>query len=826
MNIEQFVEKLEGSRRRGDKWEARCPAHDDHRSSLSIATGDDGRVLAKCHAGCRLEEIVEAMGITMHDLFAPKEEPKRQQKKGKIVATYDYLDEEGELLYQVVRFDPKDFRQRRPDGDGWSWTVKDVRRVPYRLPELDAAPGRALFIVEGEKDADALARLGLLATTNAGGAGKWDASFAGHVQDRDVVILPDNDRPGRDHAVDVARKVAGVAKSIRIVELPGLPPKGDVSDWLSKGGKKADLLTIVKATPTWVDPTVKDDDHPPDPDGLVVGPDGRVEIILEAGQFHVAVRQAILVLARDYRMYERALQLVTVARLKKTKIAQKIERDPGAPVIIDMAIGRVRTILSERCSFLKWVKTKDGPELKPCDPPPDLVIGIMDAGEWPEMRQLIGLSSCPIVHADGSVHTTPGYDEESGIIYTGPQIEPLKKDIGPDDIKAALDEILEVVCDVPWCDEIQRIGWLSGLLTSIVRPLCPTVPIHGVDATTPGSGKSLTLDCLSLIVSGRRMARGSYVHDDDELRKRILSHALTGDREVLIDNVPTGASIGWPSLDAAVTGTEIRDRQLGVSRTVTVVNLLTWYLTGNNMSIKGDTGRRCIISRIEVDEEHPEQRTGFKHPYLMDWIIEERARLLRACLTLLSGYLRAGAPKHGKAPLGSFERWDEIVRGCLIWSGLGDPVDLLATGGQEEDPDRINQIRLLFALSDSHPQTTKEILTSDDPELQGAAIDLCGREVSPRVLGYRLRAMKGRIMAGRRLCVKKLGHNKDINWFVDKIVKSDLRGDRGDAGSSLTPSREAKNENKNSLWGGGGKDHPASPRSPRKLTLVQNDEIP
>ena len=108
-----------------------------------------------------------------------------------------------------------------------------------------------MFVVEGEKDADRLAKLGLIATTNAGGAGKWQAEFSQYLKGRRVVVLPDNDEPGREHAQDVARSLSGLASSLRIVELPGLLEKGDVSDFLTQGGTLQDLLDLAKDTPEW-----------------------------------------------------------------------------------------------------------------------------------------------------------------------------------------------------------------------------------------------------------------------------------------------------------------------------------------------------------------------------------------------------------------------------------------------------------------------------------------------------------------------------------------------------------------------------------------------
>jgi hypothetical protein len=226
-------------------WSANCPAHDDRTASLSIGEGENGRLLLKCFAGCTFDAILKAAGVE------PTKPNGADHTKPLIVATYDYHDATGKLAFQVVRYAPKDFRQRRPNGSGWEWNMKGVDRVPYRLPELLSAS--EVYICEGEKDADRLATLGLAATTNPGGAGKWPDGFERWFDGRHAIILPDNDQPGRDHAQDVARKLKGHAASLRIIDLPTLPPKGDVSDWITAGGTIEELEDLAQATPSWAE---------------------------------------------------------------------------------------------------------------------------------------------------------------------------------------------------------------------------------------------------------------------------------------------------------------------------------------------------------------------------------------------------------------------------------------------------------------------------------------------------------------------------------------------------------------------------------------------
>jgi hypothetical protein len=217
-----------------------------------VAEGDYGRVLLTCHAGCSLDAICAAIGLTVADLHPSNGSP-RPPSNGKManrreVAAYDYRDDNGVLLFQVVRFEPKDFAQRRPDGNGgWVWNLKGVRRALYRLPELLAAdPAAWVVVVEGEKDADRLAAAGLIATSNPGGAGKWSSVYSGPFHNKRVVVLRDNDPAGAKHRDDVTHDLLGKAAEVRIVELPGLPPKGDISDWLDDGHTVAELLSLVE----------------------------------------------------------------------------------------------------------------------------------------------------------------------------------------------------------------------------------------------------------------------------------------------------------------------------------------------------------------------------------------------------------------------------------------------------------------------------------------------------------------------------------------------------------------------------------------------------
>jgi AAA domain len=175
-----------------------------------------------------------------------------QKPSGQHVATFDYIDEKGTLLYQVLKYDnPRHYQQRRPNGNGgWIWNLDDTPRVIYRRQDFLKWPDATAFICEGEKDADRVASLDHCATTVA--SGKWTDECVEALVGRDCIILEDNDDAGRAKALAAAHALHGGAKTIRIVRLPDLPGKGDVSDWLDADPRRAEkFVDICFNTPLW-----------------------------------------------------------------------------------------------------------------------------------------------------------------------------------------------------------------------------------------------------------------------------------------------------------------------------------------------------------------------------------------------------------------------------------------------------------------------------------------------------------------------------------------------------------------------------------------------
>jgi len=242
----------------------RCPSHDDNSPSLSIAKRD-GKLLLKCHAGCSTESIVQVLGGSMKDLFSGHS---ATQTTRRIERTFDYIDQVGGLLYQTVRYVPKGFSQRRPDGrGGWVWDTKETRRVLYRLPHVLQAHDVIVFH-EGEKAVEAALEAGLPGchTTTVCGAKNAKQTDFSPVTGKAVIVVPDNDDRGEDYLRDVvAMAMAAGALSVKVLRLPGLPPTGDVVEWVQAGGtaeqfaallERAELIEAAPSTPRLSDAVV------------------------------------------------------------------------------------------------------------------------------------------------------------------------------------------------------------------------------------------------------------------------------------------------------------------------------------------------------------------------------------------------------------------------------------------------------------------------------------------------------------------------------------------------------------------------------------------
>lgn len=245
MDVHDVLSRLQGVKGGGGQWSARCPAHDDKRQSLSISQGKDGQVLLKCHTGCTVESITSALGIEVKDLFQKQERPH-------VIATYTYP-----TGAQKLRYSDKHFSWRHPDGKGgWEYNRKGIPHSLYVAGDLSGV----VFVVEGEKDADNLHKLGYDTVSGEDGAGpgKWRKEYTEQLKGRPVVIFQGNDQVGKDYAQETASALSKVCPEVKILDLslvwPEIPEHGDVSDLIAHFGpeKAVEMITaLIDQTSQW-----------------------------------------------------------------------------------------------------------------------------------------------------------------------------------------------------------------------------------------------------------------------------------------------------------------------------------------------------------------------------------------------------------------------------------------------------------------------------------------------------------------------------------------------------------------------------------------------
>ncbi|MHB9038632.1 MAG: toprim domain-containing protein [Armatimonadota bacterium] len=665
MNIQQFLEFVADRNpiQCGKEWKIVCPAHGDTTPSLFFSAGDKGGVVLYCQGGCTQESVVRALGLKMSDLCSdtstpssPQRKPARKPKydgpppwEKPIFATYDYTDESGKLIYQVVRHPPKpngdkDFSQRRKiieDGSAkWAWNLKGVEPTIFRLPGLlqSIEQGSAVYIVEGEKDVLSLEKFGLVATCNSGGAGKWRQRFAKHFGGAFVVILPDNDDKGRDHAKLVASTLQGVAGETRVLELPGLPIKGDVSDWIELGGTREELESLVAhATPAdaWLD---ADNVHP---------------II------HADCQDLRSVTAQCWEAIARANNPPRFFRY--IGIPSRLEKDDdGLLIPRELTPDRMR---HELARVANWVH---GEKEEPAKPPVDVVRDVL-ATPNPELPVLTRITDVPVFAPDGTLQTEEGY-HAAGQTYRMPtkdfEIPDIPSAPSAADVASSRDLILDMISEFSFVEEADRAHAVGLLILPFVRDLIdgPT-PNHLIEAPQPGSGKGLLANVLLAPACGKRVSTMSEAKDDDEWRKRITSQLRGARTVILLDNVTKPLNSG--SLASALTATVWEDRILGRSENLHFPVRCVWVTTANNPTMTTEIARRCIRIRLDPMVDRPWFRSGFKQPKLQRWALANRADLVGAALTLAQAWVVAGMPASEVKPLGSYEQWTAVIGGIL-----------------------------------------------------------------------------------------------------------------------------------------------------------------
>ncbi len=340
-------------------------------------------------------------------------------------------------------------------------------------------------------------------------------------------------------------------------------------------------------------PPPDDTPWPTDGDGPNGG--GRPKIVVTAEE--EAVNDAAeLALAARPNLYARGNALVRV-----------LSDDTRRPVIVAVPPEVLQEQLS---SAARFVRLKQDDEVH-VHPPKWCVGNILGRGNWKHIPALAGVTETPILRADGTIHGKPGYDRVSGFFYAPifkPELPPDQPTV--DDVKAAVAELDDVVCDFEFAQPSHRSAWFAAVLSPIARLMFSgPPPLFLFDAPVAGTGKGLAVDVAIHIATGRRPNFSVYTTKDDEMGKRIVGWAAEGERTVVLDEV-TGQLDG-AHLRSALTSSRVSGRWLGGNRNWSGPNDIMWYATGNNVAAGPEFIRRVAHVRLESPIEDPSQRSGF-----------------------------------------------------------------------------------------------------------------------------------------------------------------------------------------------------------------------
>lgn len=654
---------------------------------------------------------------------------------------------------------------------------------PGRLP----AEGETWLITEGVKDAAALLGLGYLASGL--NTSHMAAKFSPLFQGAHVIIVPDLDEPALRGADLTASRLAGVAASVRTARLPGeMTTSGgaDVRDVLKYPDGEQMIHGAIEAAFPWTPDAGSSHPTSDRPSVLVTKDEASVTrgVIYYLGKLGWETPWIRDEFAEEVKLYQRAGKLVQLLEREDVE-------DCGTLYLRDVPASIVRERITQACSLVEQRHTKEDeePEEFPVRPPKWLVDAIHDRQQFNgNILPLSGVIHAPTIRPDGSILQSPGYDKATGLYFQcRSQFPAVPQNPRRQEAEKAASELLEVVADFPMLTDADRSAWLAMLLTMIGRTAfrgCS--PLFAITANIRGAGKSLLVDAAAIIAYGRAAPRKTYTADPEETRKLITATVIEAAAVALLDNIDR--RLGGAALDAVLTAETWNDRVLGSSRTTGELPMRTvWCATGNNISYGSDVARRVLPLRLESTLEQPENRTGFTHPNLLAWVLDNRPRLACAALTILRAWFAAERPEFEGGQWGSYEAWSSVIRNALIWAGQADPLPTREQAVAEDESRELLSL-LIAGLEEADPEreglTTQEIerllrYRPDEqctcPTLQQAAGIICGPKFNVRQFGKRVSTFSGRVCEGRQIRKVQVRSNRK-KWVVAEVRSGELDG--------------------------------------------------
>jgi len=670
--IDSLLGRLDKVRQNGKGFLARCPAHEDKENSLSISTGDDGRVLMKCFAGCRTEDVLGQLGLKMRDLF-----PKRPSQKSLTVSELaadkklpeDFLKELG-VIDQIDLFDKQFVRitYRRQDGamsprqrmrsalkakEGSAWSKGKGILMPYGLWKLSMAKEAGyLVLVEGESDCWSLWFHKFPALGLPG------AEMAKLLQPEQlegiprIYILQEPDQGGESFVRGVARRLAelGWQGSVSVITLNGIKDANDLHKHSPENFEAAFRKALEAAVPA-PQPKDKETDAPCVAIPAICADNNNLTEV--TGLSWAAVHNA----NRPPKWF------------RCGGIPMRIEsNDDSRPILRDITQDRLRHLLARHIFW--YIKNKDGDRV-PALPPIHVVKDMLATPNIP-LPVLTRVVESPVFAPDGRLETAPGYHEASRTYYApalGFIVPTVSDKPDGEELTKAKNLLTELLCDFPFVSEAERAHAVSMQILPHARDLItgPT-PLYLIEAPSPGTGKTLITDVITYPAQGRPVTTMTEGRDEDEYRKRITAKLMTGPSIVMLDNIRR--RLDSAAFSAAITSPCWEDRVLGESKIISLPVRCMWLATGNNPALSSEMARRTVRVRLDAKIDQPWLRQSFRHHDLRSWVKEHRGELVWASLTLIQSWLKAGRPLAKGRTLGMFESWSEVMGGILGNAGI------------------------------------------------------------------------------------------------------------------------------------------------------------
>jgi hypothetical protein len=496
---------------------------------------------------------------------------------------------------------------------------------------------------------------------------------------------------------------------------------------------------------------------------------GLPTIRLVAGERPRIVSEAIDALdGADAPFYRRGLSIVNVAMIPaKTSDGSNIT----IPAIVPVP---AQQLMHELGKAARWVKyDRRHKDWVPTDVPADVAAKIAALpNEW-KFEPLSGIIATQTMRPDGSLLTETGYDEATGFLLFDPPSMPAIPDVPTrQSAHDALKILRDLLIEFPFADDPSRTVALSMLMTPVLRPaLRPAVPLHVIRAPVGGSGKSYLADLASAIATGERCPVISRSPSFEETEKRLVGAALTGQPIISIDNC--NGELRSEFLCQAVERPVLQVRALGTSELARIDNATTCLSNGNNIQIAEDLVRRSVQCSLDANIDRPETRKFVHDPLAA--IFADRGRYVAAVLTIARAYVVAGMP-HRPPPFASFDRWNELVRGALMWLGCADPCDTVAELSVA-DPVKNERAEVFQAIAKAMVDpdyTVNEIISAarKDTTLESALrmIASADGEISPRRLGKWLAASLNTIAGNFKLLRSGSVQNR-VRWRLERVPR-------------------------------------------------------